>query len=99
MPVPSTSMPALPAPLTNAAANTAKVSDAAIVTQPSTTATPSESITTKTMSRYGIISWDASAQPAHLLWIIQSAICQINNPALSDTEFIRKYDTTGAFMI
>uniref|UniRef100_A0A915IGK6 Uncharacterized protein n=1 Tax=Romanomermis culicivorax TaxID=13658 RepID=A0A915IGK6_ROMCU len=62
MPVPPTSMPALPAPLTNAAANTAKVSDAAVMAQPSTTATLSKSINT--------ITWDASALPAHLPWII-----------------------------
>uniref|UniRef100_A0A915J852 Uncharacterized protein n=1 Tax=Romanomermis culicivorax TaxID=13658 RepID=A0A915J852_ROMCU len=73
-------MPALPAPLTNAAANTAKVSDAVALARPSTTATPSELINTKTMTSPGIISWDASTQPAHPPWIIQSAICRINTP-------------------
>uniref|UniRef100_A0A915HVX2 Uncharacterized protein n=1 Tax=Romanomermis culicivorax TaxID=13658 RepID=A0A915HVX2_ROMCU len=63
--VPPTSVPALPAPLTNAAANMAKVSDAAVVAQLPTTATLSKSITPKTMSSPKIISWDATIQPAY----------------------------------
>uniref|UniRef100_A0A915I6I2 Retrotransposon gag domain-containing protein n=1 Tax=Romanomermis culicivorax TaxID=13658 RepID=A0A915I6I2_ROMCU len=76
MPTPPTSMPALLAPLTNVAANMAKVSDAAVLPQPSTTVTLSKSINTTTMTCPRIISWDASAQSTHLLWIIQSAICE-----------------------